>query len=227
MQMVIPCGGFANRLEGLAKDKPKALMEVNGKPFIDWQLNLIKKYDFDEVILCIDYLGEKIQSHFSNEKDYGIKIKYSHDNHLGVIGAVKNAEELLHEHFFMMYGDSYLPKLDFNEMYSRFLNQNKLAMMSVWRNNNEIDPSNIKVIPGEVINVGEKGSDYIDYGAIVFNKKVLNFIPKGKVFSTEDFWKVLSEKRQLAAYEVGFRFYHIGNPGRLQEVQNLLMKNSI
>ncbi|EMR74112.1 Nucleoside-diphosphate-sugar pyrophosphorylase family protein [Thermoplasmatales archaeon SCGC AB-539-N05] len=225
MQMVIPCGGLATRLGGLAKNTPKALIDINGKPFLEHQLDLIRKYDFDEVVLCIGHLGEKIQSQFGNGTKYGIKILYSYDDQLGVIGAIKNAEEVLHHHFFMMYGDSYLPKLDFNDMYSKFLSQDKLAMMSVWQNNNEIDPSNIKVNAGEVISAGEDGSDYVDYGAIVLDKKVLEIIPKNKNFSTKKFWKLLSKKRQLAAYEVYDRFYHIGNPERLEEVKKLLKKN--
>ena len=222
MQMVIPCGGFATRLGDLAKNTPKALIDINGKPFLEHQLDLIKKYDFDEVVLCIGHLGKKIQSHFGDGTDYGIKILYRYDEQLGVIGAVKNAEELLNMYFFLMYGDSYLPKLDFDDMYSKFLNQDELAMMSVWQNNNEIDPSNIKVNAGEVKSAGEEGSDHIDYGAIVLNKKALEFISKNTFFSTGEFWKLLIKKEQLAAYEVNGRFYHIGTPERLGEVRELL-----
>ncbi len=226
MQIVIPCGGFATRLGALAKDTPKALMNVNGRAFIEWQLDLIKKYNFDEVVLCIGHLGEKIQSFIGDGVKYGITIRYSYDTQLGVIGAIKNAESLLNKHFFMMYGDSYLPKLDFNDMYKKFVNQDKLAMMSVWKNNNEIDQSNIIVKEKEVISIGKTDSEYIDYGAIVFDKKVLDYIPKYTSFSTKDFWKILSKKRQLAAYEVQSRFYDIGSPERLKEVDDVLKNNS-
>jgi len=222
MQIVIPCGGFATRLGALAKDTPKVLMNVNGRAFIEWQLDLIKKHDFDEVVLCIGHLGEKIQSFVGDGAKYGITIKYSHDTQLGVIGAIKNAERLLKNHFFMMYGDSYLPKLDFNDMYKQFGYQNKLAMMSVWKNNNKIEPSNINVKDNEVISVGEPNSEYIDYGAIIFDKSVLKFITKDTFFSSKDLLKILSKKRQIAAYEMKSRFYDIGNPERLKELEDLL-----
>jgi N-acetyl-alpha-D-muramate 1-phosphate uridylyltransferase len=224
MQMVIPCGGLATRLGELTKDTPKSMMDINGRPFLELQIELIKKYDFDELILCIGHLGEKIKDYFGNGKKYGIAIKYSMDNKLNVIGAIKNAEPLLGDSFFMLYGDSYLPALDFNDMYQKFTHQNKLALMAVWKNNNSIDKSNIKVRNGEVINVGEPDSDYIDYGVTVMRKNALKIVPTNQPFSTKSFWTKLSNMHELAAYEITDRFYHIGNKEGLDELITFIAK---
>lgn len=221
MQIVIPCGGIATRLEELAKDMPKSMIDINGKPFLERQIELLKKYDFDEIILCIGYLGEKIKDHFEDGKKHGIKIKYSEDKQLDVFGAVKNAESLLKDDFFMMYGDSYLPALDFNDMYKKFTNQNKLAMMAVWKNNNQVDKSNLKVEEGEVTKVGDYSSDYIDYGATVMKKKALKIISPDQPFSTKEFWEKLSNIHELAAYEINERLYHIGSKEALQELRKI------
>ena len=222
MQIVIPCGGLATRLGNITKNTPKSMIDINGKPFLECQIDVIKRYNFDEIILCVGHLKEEIINYFNNGEKFGIKIRYSVDNNLGVIGAIKNAENVLRNNFFIMYGDSYLPNLDFDDLYSKFLKQDKLAMMSVWQNNNKIDPSNIKANAKKVISVGEKNSDYIDYGAIVLNKKVLELIPKNKKISTKEFWQLLSKKRQLTAYEVYERYYDIGIPKRVDEVMKLL-----
>jgi len=220
--MVIPCGGLATRLGKLTKNKPKSLIDIQGKPFLERQLELIKNYDFDELILCIGCLGDQIKQYFQDGKKFGISIKYSRDDGLGPIGAIKQAEPFLRPSFFMMYGDSYLPAVNFNEMYNRFGNQEKLALMAVWHNNNAIDTSNINVKHGAVISAGDFDSDYIDYGTTVMHKKALQYVPPNQPFSTESFWKLLSSKHELAAYEITERFYHIGNPERLNELRGLL-----
>jgi N-acetyl-alpha-D-muramate 1-phosphate uridylyltransferase len=224
MQMVIPCGGLATRLGEIAKKTPKAMLDINGKPFFEHQIEIVKKYDIDELILCVGHLGEKIEQYFGNGVNfgYGIKIKYSYDEGLGVIGSIKNAEDLLQKHFFMMYGDSYLPKFDFGDMYYRFLNQDKLVMLSVWQNNNELDPSNLKVNVKHVTGAYVEKADYIDYGVAIFDKEALKCIPAKKPYSTKELWTKLIKKNQLAAYEVYERFYDIGTPERLDEVRALL-----
>ena len=222
--MVIPCGGLATRLGEIAKKTPKALLDINGKPFLEHQIELVKKQDIDELILCVGHLGEKIERYFGNGLNfgYGMRIKYSYDDGLGVIGAIKNAEDLLQKHFYMMYGDSYLPKLDLRDMYYRFLNQDKLVMLSVWQNNNELDPSNLTVSFKTVNGAYVEKADFIDYGVAIFNKDTLKCIPAKKPYSTKELWTKLVKKNQLAAYEVYERYYDIGKPDRLDEVRSLL-----
>ena len=228
MQMVIPCGGLATRLGEIAKKTPKAMVDINGKPFLEHQIELVKKHDIDELILCVGHLGEKIEQYFGNGVNfgYGIRIKYSYDDGLGVIGSIKNAEELLQKHFFMMYGDSYLPKFNFEDMYYRFLNQDKLVTLSVWQNNNELDPSNLTVKGKSVFSAYLGDAEYIDYGVAIFNKDALKCIPAKKSYSTRELWIKLSKKEQLAAYEVYERYYDIGTPARIDEVRSLLKQRS-
>lgn len=220
--MVIPCGGLATRLGELAKEKPKSMMDINGTPFLELQIELLTKYKFDQLVLCIGHLGEQIEDYFGDGERFGIRIKYSKDKGLGVIGAIKNAQPLLRDDFFMMYGDSYLPSLNFDDMYKKFMHQDKLALMAVWHNDNQIDSSNLKVKDGEVIRVGEPSSDYIDYGAIVMKKEVLKHVPSNKPFSTQQLWNKLSDIKELAAYEVEERFYHIGNKQGLNELKGMM-----
>jgi NDP-sugar pyrophosphorylase family protein len=90
--------------------------------------------------------------------------------------------------------------------------------MAVWKNNNSIDKSNIKVRNGEVTNVGESDSKYIDYGVTLMRKNALKIVPTNQPFSTKSFWTKLSNMHELAAYEVTERFYHIGNKEGLDEL---------
>ncbi len=227
MQMVILCGGLATRLGRIAKDVPKSMIKIKNKPFLEYQIDNLKKHSIKDIVLCVGHLSDQIQNYFGNGKKFGVSIKYSYDKDkpLGPIGALKNAEILLKDVFFMMYGDSYL-NVDYQKIYNYFKNQNKLGLMVVYKNFNKFDNSNLVVKDNIIVAYGEKEKTqdmiYIDYGTSILRKKTLTLIPKNTFFSTGQFFSSLISKKELLAYEEKERFYHIGNPDALKELRNYI-----
>ncbi len=229
MQIAIICGGLATRLGGLAKKIPKSMMDIQGKPFLEYQIEMLKKQNIKDIVLCVGHLSESIESYFEDGKKFGVDIKYSYDGDkkLGPMGAIKNAEELLKKEFFIMYGDSYV-FVDFSKVYGFYKKNSKLVCMVVYKNENKYDKSNLIVENKRV--VGHKDLDkkgeikYIDYGTSLLNKKSLDFITENSFCSTEEFFKKMILKNELSAYEVKKRFYHIGNPKALEEFR-IFIKN--
>ena len=223
MQMVILCGGLATRLGDISKETPKSMIKIGGKPFLEHQIDFLKNRSIKDIILCVGHLSENIEDYFGNGKDFGVKITYSHDGDkpLGPIGAVKNAEPLLEDTFFIMYGDSYLTA-DLQKAYSFFKQNNKLGLMVVYKNNNRYDKSNIVTKDNMVLSYGENDATYIDYGTSILRKKTLEFIPKNTFFTTGDLFTKLIEEKELLSYEVKERFYHIGNPEALKEFRKYI-----
>jgi N-acetyl-alpha-D-muramate 1-phosphate uridylyltransferase len=111
LPVVILAGGLATRLRPITETIPKALVEVAGLPFLEHQIDLLKRNAIAEVILCVGYLGEMIEQRYGDGKALGIRIAYSFDGPklLGTGGAIKRALALLPDAFFVLYGDSYLP----------------------------------------------------------------------------------------------------------------------
>jgi len=210
MQMVILCGGLATRLGNLSKTIPKSMIKIEGKPFLEYQIENLKKYSIKDIILCVGHLSEKIENYFGNGEKFSVDIKYSYDGEklLGPMGAVKNAESELEKVFFIMYGDSYI-SIDFERVYSYFMKNNKLGLMVVYKNYDKFDKSNLSVKENMVI--GHKASgitdniNYIDYGTSVLRKKSLEFIPKDTFYSTEQFFIELIRKKELMAYKANKR----------------------
>ena len=225
--MIIICGGFATRLGNLAKTIPKSMIDINGKTFLEHQIQNLKKNKIKDIILCVGHLSEKIEEYFGNGKKFGVNIKYSYDKDkpLGPIGAVKNAEKLLDDEFFIMYGDSYL-SIDFQDVYKFFKNHDKPALMVVYKNMDKYDKSNLIIKDNLAIGYGEKQRNsemiYIDYGTSILTKNLLKNVPKDTFFSTGDFFSKLIENRDLLTYEVKNRFYHIGNPDALAELRKYI-----
>ena len=231
MQVAILAGGLATRLGDLTRDRPKSMVKVLGKPFLEYQLELLRQSGIKNIILCIGYMGEKIKRHFGSGKRYGVDIRYSvEDTPLGTAGALKKAANLLDDIFFTMYGDSYL-FLDFSQVMSYFASQNKLALMTVYKNFNCYDRSNT-VVEGNLIkrfSKQQKTRDmvYIEYGANIFRKEVLDMIPENRFYSLDHLFPRLIEQKQLLAFEVRERFYEIGSPPGLTEFAEFIKKGHV
>jgi len=226
MQVAILAGGLATRLGDLTRNQPKSMVKVLGKPFLEYQLKLLREGGVNNIILCLGHMGEKIESCFGDGKKYGLNIRYSfEDEFLGTAGALKKAEALLNDTFFTMYGDSYL-FLDFGFIMSYFKSQNKLALMSVYGNYNRYDRSNT-AIEGNLVkkfSKKEKTEDmvYIEYGANIFKKEALKTIPGNQFYSLDDLFPHLIEMGELLAFEVKERFYEVGSPQGLSEFEEYI-----
>ena len=227
MQMVILCGGLATRLGHLTKYTPKSMVQIEGKSFLDYQIENLKKQSIKNIILCVGHLSEKIERYFGNGEKFDVNIKYSYDKEkpLGPIGALKNAELLLEDTFFIMYGDSYL-SIDLNKVHNYFMQFNKPALMVVYKNFDKYDRSNIIVQDNLITSYGgkERTKDmiYIDYGTSILRKKTLDIVPRDTEYTTGQFFSKLIKRNELLAYEAKERFYHIGTPEALEEFRNYI-----
>lgn len=222
MQVVILAGGLATRLRPVTETIPKAMVPIEGRPFLEYQIDFLKKNGVTDLVLCVGYLSEKIEQYFANGHEFGVTIQYVHDGDrlLGTAGALKRAESLLQENFFVMYGDSYL-FLNFKDVYSTFKKSNKSAVMVVYKNDNNYDTSNVAIENGKVIRYDKKNliGDlvYIDYGVLVFAKSILDLIPGDQVCQLENVIHDLIQKKDLVAYEATKRFYEIGSHKGLED----------
>ena len=159
LPIAILAGGLATRLGPIAKTIPKSLVKINGIPFINWQLNLLKKYGYKDFVLCLSHKSELIIDHVGNGSRFGININYSLDGNiqLGTGGAIKKALPLLGENFAVIYGDSYLP-INYAEVESAFLNSKALGLMTVFRNTDKFDASNVEFLKNRIIEYKKGGS---------------------------------------------------------------------
>ena len=226
MQIAILAGGLATRLGNLTKGQSKSMVRILGKPFLEYQLELLRKGGIKNIVLCIGHMGEQIEKHFGNGRKYGVSIKYSlEDKLLGTAGALKKAKVLLNDTFFTMYGDSYL-FLDFSAAMRYFNSQSKLALMTVYKNYDRYDRSNT-VVEGNLVkkfSKQERTEDmvYIEYGANIFKKEALKMVPENQFYSLDDLFPRLIEMEELLALEVKERFYEVGSPQGLREFEEYM-----
>jgi NDP-sugar pyrophosphorylase family protein len=225
--VAILAGGLATRLRPATEKIPKALVSVAGEPFLAHQLRLLKKAGICRVVVCVGYRGEMIEHEFGDGGRFGINLSYSFDGPelLGTGGAVKKALPLLGEHFFVLYGDSYLP-IDYVAPARTFAASGKLGVMTVFRNEGRWDSSNVWFANGVIKNYDKKQvvaeMKHIDYGLGLFRPEALDSWPESKPFDLADVYRELMATNELAGYEVRQRFYEIGSPEGLAELDEVL-----
>jgi len=225
--VAILAGGLATRLRPLTERVPKVLLPVAGKPFLAHQLTLLSAQGVTRAVLCVGHLGEMIERDFGDGRDWGVELAYSFDGPvlLGTGGALQKALPLLGKQFFVLYGDSYLP-IDFRPIAETFERSGKLGLMTVFHNQNRFDTSNVWFGDGE-IKIYEKKDrvpqmEHIDYGLSILSAAAFQDYPAGTAFDLAALMQRLVQQKQLAGFEVQERFYEIGSPSGLAELEGLL-----
>ena len=226
--VAILAGGLATRLRPITEKIPKSLVPVAGRPFLAHQLELLHARGIRRAVLCVGYLGEMIQREFGAEYS-GVKLDYVFDGPklLGTGGAIKLAAPQLGREFFVLYGDSYL-RVDYAPIADFFHASGKPACMTVFRNEGKYDTSNVVLRDGEITVYDKKARlpemRHIDYGLSLFKASVFDTRPVGQPFDLAEVMGQLVSQRQLAGYEVRERFYEIGSPPGLAELESLLSR---
>lgn len=230
MQCVILAGGLAQRLRPLTERVPKALVPVAGRPFADHQLAWLASQGLTDVVFAIGHLGDAIRAFVGTGERWGIRVRYSDEGNAlrGTAGALRLAYDqgLLQPAFAVLYGDSYLAA-PVGAAWAQFTATKPAVLMTVYRNEDQWDASNVELAGGLVVRY-EKGAAapgmrHIDYGlSIVDRDAVMPLIEPATVADLADLYRWLSAKGQVRGFEVSERFYEIGSPAGLAELETLL-----
>jgi NDP-sugar pyrophosphorylase family protein len=224
-------GGLATRLRPVTEKIPKALVELAGKPFIDHQLALLHRNGIRKIVFCLGYLGEMVEQHLGDGSRLGMQLQYAYDGDklLGTGGAIKRAAHLLDDVFWVMYGDSYMD-IDYASVLRAFFSRDVLGLMTVLRNNNQWDRSNVVFENGQLLKYDKKTQTpdmhYIDYGVAVLRRSTLDRITSNEPYDLATLYTQLVSEGQMSGYEVTNRFYEIGTPASLEEARRYLQERS-
>ena len=228
--VAILAGGLATRLRPLTEKIPKVLLPVAQKPFLSHQLELLKGQGIRKVVLCLGYLGELVQREFGDGRDFGVDLDYSFDGPklLGTGGAIRAALPKLGHTFFVLYGDSYLTA-PFDPIARFFETSGKRGLMTVYRNEGLYDTSNVVFRDGQIAVYDKKARlpemHHIDYGLSLFQSSVFEDWRTDQPFDLAEVMRKLVAAGDLAGFEVPERFYEIGSPAGLAELEKMLTES--
>ncbi len=222
--VAILAGGLGTRLGSLTEQTPKALVEVAGRPFIVQQLELLRRRGLRRIVVCLGHHGEQVRNVLGDGTAWGVELRCVFDGAapLGTAGALKQALPELGATFFVLYGDAYLD-CDYAAVYQAFLDSGKAALMTVFKNDGDGQPSNVEWAEGRIRRYDKTAPSpamrHIDYGLGVFQAAALAGVPEGRPADLAEVYQSLLARQDLAALEVPQRFHEIGSPEGLAETR--------
>jgi NDP-sugar pyrophosphorylase family protein len=227
LPVAILAGGLATRLRPLTEQIPKVLLDVAGKPFAIHQLDLLRQHGVNDVVMCVGFLGEQVQQTLGDGSQWGMRIRYVFDGPklLGTGGALRQALPLLGDAFFVLYGDSYL-ECDYAGVERAFRASGKAGLMTVLRNSNQWDRSNVWFRAGRIMCYDKRNHtpdmQHIDYGLGILSAGIFESYPPDEPLDMATIYQDLLKQNQLHGFEVTRRFYEIGSRAGLAETRQYL-----
>lgn len=226
MQAIIMAGGQGTRLKELTADLiPKPMIEICGKPLLQWQIENLRSNGINDIIIIVGHLGEQIINKFEDVR------YYKEDKPLGTAGILPQLEDILKDDFFLIYGDLFFD-IDLQRMMEFHRNHQARGTAFVHPNSHPYD-SNLVVVDNNyrIKEIMPKGKslpwwmhNLTNAGIYIFNKKILEVFPAtGKVDLEQD---ILPKIRYFYAYRSTEYVKDIGTTARFYQTENDI-KNQI
>lgn len=182
VRVVILAGGKGTRLKPYTKVLPKPLVPIGEMPILEVVLRQLKSFGFEKVTLSVNHLADLIRAFFGDGSQLGLDISYCiEDKPLGTAGSISLADNLTDT--FMVINGDLLTTIDYNAMVQSHINTGTVATIAVFPREVKVDFGVLKIGPKkELLDYCEKPTfEYlVSMGVNVFDKSVLEFIPKGR-----------------------------------------------
>lgn len=233
MQAVIMAGGKGTRLASVTKDIPKPMVQIDGKPLLQYQIENLKENGVDNIILVVGHLGDVIKNYFGNGSSFGVRISYYAEKHpLGTAGALSKIKDRLEESFFLVFGDLFVD-INYNKFLEFHRKHGALVTLFAHPNSHPYDSDIIITddagrVTGWSYKKDIRLDDYrnlVNAGIYVMQKAVVGAIEKiqnnreeEKVDLEKDIIIPLLKDTPIYAYHSTEYVKDIGTPDRLQKV---------
>ena len=208
MKVFILAGGFGTRLGDLTKNLPKPLVDVNGKPIIEWVILNLKKYNLNDITISTHYLPEKIMNYFGDGSDLGVKISYLFEEEpLGTGGAIKKFSENIEDEKFIAINGDNLADFNWDKIIEDYNDSENKVLLTLNKVKDVSQFGVAEILDNKIINFIEKPkpeeapSDLINSGAYILDKELLKMLPDGKSSIERDFFEKIT-KKGLISYSI-------------------------
>lgn len=228
MKVVIIAGGQGTRIASVNNEIPKAMIPVNGKPVLEYQVELAKRYGLTDFVFVIGHLGNVIQKYFGDGSKWGVSITYYHEQiPLGTAGAMPEIAHLLTEDFFMFYGDTVMD-IALDKMLEFHQKHKSEATLFVHPNDHPYDSDIVEIDNNRrlvQLHTKPHPEDFVSRNLVnaslfILSPRVIGYIPPGEKsnFEKHVFPKCLSDGLRMYGYVSAEYIKDMGTPDRYEKV---------
>jgi histidinol-phosphate phosphatase family protein len=231
-QAVILAGGQGVRLRPLTVNTPKPMILIQGKPFLEYIITLLKQNGIKKILILTGYLHEQIEEYFTDGEKFDVSISYSYspiDDDTGT--RIRKAKKFIDNEFLLLYADNYLP-LSLDTLFSFYKKKKTLGVVTVYTNEDKYSQNNMFVDGKGLVRVYEKKKLHkkcngVDTGFFIFKKEVLNLLPKYNCSFETTVLPKLIEKKQLAGFLTHHKYYGLSNLTRIPVIEDFFIPKKV
>lgn len=221
---VLMAGGKGERLRPMTLTTPKPLLEVGGRPIIDYNIDNLLRNGIEHINVTVNYLAEQIEAHFTEPRNE-VQVRCIREpEFLGTMGSIKFIDRWYNDTILVMNSDLFT-NIDLEDFFMYFKEHD--ADMSIAAVPYSVNiPYGIFEIEGRcnIRGVKEKPSFhyYANAGIYLLKREVLELIPDGEFFNATDLMQLLIEQgRSVVRFPLSGYWVDIGKPEDFKKVQDL------
>ena len=224
---LILCGGLESRIKPSTFSTPKPLLPIGYQPLLEYQIEYLKRFEFDRIILAIGFLQEQIVRYLDEHK-LGVRLRYSFEKEpLDTGGAIKNAELMISSDFLALNGDVIFSDLDLDKLiYEHKKSESQVTIVLAKSQTPkrfgtvEIDTDNKIRSFVEKPHKQAVGDTWVNAGVYVIRPSVFGKIRKGTRASLElDVFPKLMREGKISGYKHEGYWADVGTPDDYLRVQ--------
>jgi histidinol-phosphate phosphatase family protein len=225
-QAVILAGGRGTRMRPITDDRPKPMVPILGRPFLEYQIEQLHDEGFDRVLLLLGYLPEVVMEYFGDGSRWGVKIEYSVTEPDDLTSKrISHARHLIDPCFMLLYCDNYWP-MKMDRMWAQFQQAGKPALITVYSNKDSYSKGSVRVGDAGDVQVFDRlrttpGLQGVELSYAILTDLVFELLPdeEQQVLFEEAVYTPLAQQGRLAAYVSDHRYYSVGSLNRLPETE--------
>jgi len=217
---LIMAGGFGTRMKGLTEHMPKPMLLLQGKPILEYSIDLCKKFGIFDIAISIYHFGDKIKQYFGDGSKFGVNIVYVEEKEpLGTGGALKLFQEWLTEPFMMCNADE-LKDINLYEMYKQHKLSKALATIALTEVEDPTQYGVVDLNENMIIKFVEKPkkeyapSNFINAGLYILEPDAIKLIPSGFTMVEKDLFPILAKYGELNGFKFSGQWFDTGTPER-------------
>lgn len=228
MKVIIIAGGQGTRIASVNNEIPKAMIPVDGKPVLEYQVELAKRYGLTDFIFVIGHLGSVIKDYFDDGSRWGVTITYYQEQApMGTAGAMPQIARLLKEDFFMFYGDTVMD-IALDKMLEFHQKHQSEATLFVHPNDHPYDSDIVEVDnDNRLIQLhikphpdGFVSRNLVNASLFILSPRIIDYVPEGQKVNFEKhvFPKCLADGVRMYGYVSAEYIKDMGTPDRYEKV---------
>lgn len=221
-RVVILAGGMGKRLAPYTFVIPKPIVPIGTTPILEVVLRQLARFGFREVTIALGHMSEIIRAVAGDGSRFGVSISYSQETKpLGTVGPLHLIQDLSDD--FIVMNSDLLTDLDFTDLWNFHRNHGGIATIATFEKATKLELGVLETDnDGRIVAFQEKPTlrHKVSMGIYVFNKRVLEFVPRDTHFGFDGLMLSLLQRGEaVRSYAFAGRWLDIGVPADYERAQ--------